>query len=90
MCCVIVILLANHGLVHVVAPGPVPALAGGRTAAAALAPVLVHAQTPRAPVAGHAVVAVPAPAPGIELCRVSIFERWHQLTLQFALILHFK
>lgn len=55
-----------HGLVHVVAPGPVPVRAGGHIPAAGPVRALVHDPTPRALAAGHAVAAVLAPAPGTE------------------------
>lgn len=70
MCCVAVILLATrvHGLVHVVAPGPVPVRAGGRTLAAVPALARGRALIRRALEAGLVAAAVPAPAPGIEMC----------------------
>lgn len=69
MFCVMVILLATrvHGLVHVVDPGLVPVLEGGRAHTAAADPAHAAALTPRAP--GDAPAAVPAHdlAPGIEV-----------------------
>lgn len=66
---VVVFLLAIpvHGLVHVVAPGPVPARAGARTRAAALARARAPAPTPRAPGAARAAAAAHALAPDTEV-----------------------